>query len=243
MFRLLYTLPYYLLCLSCFFSAHFYLEDEDVVFDNHICTDRPTYTPLNPGNTGPLPACRASWSTSNLGVRTPRCINTTTASSFRRFATRSVTVALTMKRQFSVCRLLQNKAYALPMHLFLNLETSKLRKQTQVLFSDSVLHGLLLNFIAIFGIPSRHVLTPFLPTADSSRCPSLLCSTMFPFYRVRDWFFFSGGFERSFFKCTYYIFDMGPASWSRSNDPTITEQLPTDLLDPSYAATGVLISP
>ena len=76
------------------------------------------------------------------------------------------------------------------MHLFLNLETSKLRKQTQVLPSVSVLHGLLLNSIATFSISSGHVITPFLPTAESSLFPSILCSTLFPFSGIRDWLFF-----------------------------------------------------
>jgi hypothetical protein len=110
-----------------------------------------------------------------------------------KFSTRSATLAIAMKRLLSVRKLVQTNVHAMSMHSFLNLEVSKLRKQTQVLPSATVLHGLLLNLIAIFGMSSGHVLTPSLPTAESfSLCPSILCSTLFPFSKIRDWLFLEG---------------------------------------------------
>jgi len=44
--RTLLSVTLYVHCLSFSVSALFCLEDEDVAFDNHICTYRPNYTPL-----------------------------------------------------------------------------------------------------------------------------------------------------------------------------------------------------
>jgi hypothetical protein len=129
-----------------------------------------------------------------------------------RFAFRFAAFISTMKRQLSVCILLQTNVHTMSMHLFLNLEVSKLRKQTQVLPSATVLHGLLLNLIAIFGLSSGHVLTLSLPTAYSfPRCPSILCSTLFPFSRIRDWLFLEGmSIDSS--KYNHYTLGIRPAS-------------------------------
>ena len=130
------------------------------------------------------------------------------------------------------------------MHLFLNLEVSKLRKQTQVPPSATVLHGLLLNLIAIIGMSSGHVLTLSLPTADSFFTLSFysMFNTFSVFQDTRLAFFLEGMRVASS-KYTHNTLGIWPATWIRSNDPTLTEQLPMDLLNPDYAPSFMFMNP